>query len=216
MYHTRAFILKHTEKGEADLDVSLYTERFGITRAVAQGVRKIPAKLKGHLEVFSETEITLVEGRGGYRLIGASLINPHWGIVSSLEKQRLAASAVTILSTIAFEGEDRAIWDILFDFFKFLDAKSYIPNAECDGALLWFLVKLLSVLGYTLSRDADLVSGGNLERYIKRYEELPIKEAIEEPLSDEARKSILRIASQSFEKYLGFRFLFLNQTATVI
>ncbi len=216
MYRTRTFVLGHTEKGEADLSFSLYTERFGLIRAVAQGVRKISAKLKGHLEIFSETEITLVEGRGGYRLIGASLIDSHLGIVSSLEKQRLAASAATILSTIAFEGEDKAIWRVLSDFFKLLDTENYIPDAEHDRALIWFLLNLLSVLGYALSRDTDLVSDDNLREYVKRYEEFTIQKALGESLSSEDLKRILRLVSQSFERYLGFRFLFLNQTANAI
>ncbi|MBI2054763.1 MAG: recombination protein O N-terminal domain-containing protein [Candidatus Sungbacteria bacterium] len=183
MYRTRTFVLGHTEKGEADLSFSLYTERFGLIRAVAQGVR---------------------------------LIDSHLGIVSSLEKQRLAASAATILSTIAFEGEDKAIWRVLSDFFKLLDTENYIPDAEHDRALIWFLLNLLSVLGYALSRDTDLVSDDNLREYVKRYEEFTIQKALGESLSSEDLKRILRLVSQSFERYLGFRFLFLNQTANAI
>lgn len=216
MYNTQAFVLRHTEKGEADRDFFLYTERFGLIRAGAQGVRKISAKLKGHLELFSETEITLVEGRGGYRLIGALLIDPHRNIVSSLEKQRLAASAVTILSTIAFEGQDTAIWKLLSDFFKLLNTETYVPDLECDRVFIWFLVNLLSVLGYALSRDADLISDSDLQRYAKCQEGLPIQKALDEPLSDKVRKHLVRLISRSFEKYLGFRFLFLNQAANAI
>ena len=168
------------------------------------------------MELFNETEITLVQEKSGYRLIGASVVDPYWGIVSSLEKQRLAASAATVLSTIAFEGEDKAIWQVLSDFFKLLDTKTYISNAECDSTLLWFLVKLLSVLGYALSRDTDLAGNGNLQKSAKRYEESPIQKVLEEPLSDKDRVGLLRLASRSFERYLGFRFLFLNQTANAI
>src|SRR3989344_1805254 len=59
MHESRALVLKKESRGEADTLFTLYTERFGLIRAVAQGVRKMPAKLKGHLELFNENEITL-------------------------------------------------------------------------------------------------------------------------------------------------------------
>ena len=52
-YQTNAIILKREDIFEADRLYHLYTEEFGKVRAVAGSVRKINAKLTGHLEPFN-------------------------------------------------------------------------------------------------------------------------------------------------------------------
>ena len=57
-YQTNAIVLKREDIFEADRLYHLYTEDFGQVKAIAGSVRKINAKLSGHLEPFN---IVLVE-----------------------------------------------------------------------------------------------------------------------------------------------------------
>ena len=52
-YQTKAIVLKREDIFEADRVYNLYTEEFGKVRAIAGSVRKINAKLSGHLEPFN-------------------------------------------------------------------------------------------------------------------------------------------------------------------
>ena len=73
MYHTLAIILKKEEWNEADWLVTALTKDFGKIRLLAQGARKHGAKLQGHLEPGTISEISFVVGRNGYRLTTAWL-----------------------------------------------------------------------------------------------------------------------------------------------
>lgn len=75
---------------EADGLISLYTESFGLIRAVAPGVKKPGAKLAGHLEPLSISEVTFIQTEGGWRLIGAVLEEPFRRMNHALERKRLA------------------------------------------------------------------------------------------------------------------------------
>lgn len=73
MYHTRAVILRKDEWSEADWLISALSEDFGRIRLLAQGARKLGAKLKGHLEPLSVSGLTFVRGRTMLRLVAAEL-----------------------------------------------------------------------------------------------------------------------------------------------
>src|SRR3989344_6273773 len=93
MNGTRAFVLGRAERREADWLVILYTEEFGLVRAVAPGIRKSGAKLRGHLEPLTKTEVMIVQGRNGYRLAGAGLIDSYPKLRASLVRRRRREAA---------------------------------------------------------------------------------------------------------------------------
>ena len=80
MYTTDAIVLKKIDVGEHDALYMLYTEGYGKMRAVAAGIKKPEAKLRGHLEPLSLSRIRFVTGKNRERIIGASLLNFWDGI----------------------------------------------------------------------------------------------------------------------------------------
>ena len=73
MQVTDAIILKKEPVGEADLFVTALAPGFVRIRLVAQGARKVGAKLKGHLETLSLSRFFFSGGGKTIGLVGAEL-----------------------------------------------------------------------------------------------------------------------------------------------
>ena len=62
-YSTEALVLKHSNVGETDRLITLYTKNYGKVQAYAKGVRKINSRLAGYLEPLNRVSILLRQGR---------------------------------------------------------------------------------------------------------------------------------------------------------
>jgi len=62
-YTTEVVILKHTDLGEADRILTLFTPRKGKLRVVAKGVRRPVSKKSGHLELLCHSQVHVALGR---------------------------------------------------------------------------------------------------------------------------------------------------------
>jgi DNA repair protein RecO (recombination protein O) len=62
-FQVEAVVLRHTDYGEADRILSLYTRQFGKTRALVKGARKVTSRKAGHLEPFTHVKLQLAKGR---------------------------------------------------------------------------------------------------------------------------------------------------------
>ena len=57
-----AVILRHSDYGEADRLLTLFTREAGKLRAIAKGVRKMQSRKAGHLEPFTQVTLMLAQG----------------------------------------------------------------------------------------------------------------------------------------------------------
>ena len=62
-YRTEALVIRHTNFGEADRILTLYSREKGKIRVVAKGVRKLKSRKAGHLEPFTRVQLQLAKGR---------------------------------------------------------------------------------------------------------------------------------------------------------
>ncbi len=62
-YSTEAIILKHTDLGEADRVLALFTPHKGKMRVIAKGVRRPTSKKTGHLELLCHSQLQVAQGR---------------------------------------------------------------------------------------------------------------------------------------------------------
>lgn len=74
IYTTRALVLSYVPVGESDRIYSVFTKDLGLVRASARAVRKEESKLRGLLEPYSLLNISLVRGKGGWRLTSGELL----------------------------------------------------------------------------------------------------------------------------------------------
>ncbi|SRR5216110_240570 len=62
-YSTEAIILKHTDLGEADRILTLFTPYRGKFHAIAKGSRRPGSKKAGHLELLCHSQLHIAQGR---------------------------------------------------------------------------------------------------------------------------------------------------------
>lgn len=90
-YHDMAIILSRVDYSERDRILTLLTAGHGKIAVIAKGVRASKSKLAGGIELFSESEIGVVTGRGTMgTLVSSRLLRHHGNIVKDLEKTNQA------------------------------------------------------------------------------------------------------------------------------
>lgn len=148
MHTTEGIILSKTPSGEADELVTMYTRVYGKVRALAQGVKKEEAKLRGHLEVLSLCAIGLVAGKNGERLVYAELKNFLSRIRTHAGKHYAAHYIVRRIDMACFPGErDELMWALLTAALTILEEQDFTTR-ELRDFLLGFEKQLVAHLGY--------------------------------------------------------------------
>ena len=148
MYSTEGIVLKKLDVGEADALYAIYTRDYGKIRVLAQGIRKPEAKLRGHLEPLSLSAIRFVIGRGGEKLIAASMVS-FWERIRSQEATlRLAAAMAAAVDEHCLAGErDDVVWGLLSGSFSVLEGAG-VHASDAARFLAEFMASLNNALGY--------------------------------------------------------------------
>lgn len=145
-------MLKKNDIGEADVLFTLYTRDFGKMRALAKGIKKEGAKLRGHLEPLSYAAINFVLGKNGERLTHAELRNYWSGIRNDFGKVHAVQYMAELVDKHCFPGEkDDKLWGLLIDNFFYLEKISNFPK----DFLVSFETKFWGCLGYPSTQGAE-------------------------------------------------------------
>jgi DNA repair protein RecO (recombination protein O) len=151
-YSTRAIIIGRHNFGEADRVVVLLTPDRGVIRGVAKGVRKIKGRLAGHLELFSESDIMLAEGRNLDVVTSARLVR-HLAVGDDYDRMRLAYLVAEMVNRLSSEEEPHpGLYDLVRDVYEELAVGA--PDATLE---LWFKLRLLDRLGYRPGLDDCMI-----------------------------------------------------------
>lgn len=113
-YHTTAFVCKKTPFKEADMQVQLLTNDFGLVRVRVLNARGLASKHRMLLQLYSFCEVSLLKGKAGWRLVG---IRPSMRFVVSKSALPIFASMSDYVLRLT-HGEDDL--DMVFDWFKTL------------------------------------------------------------------------------------------------
>ncbi|MBI2640297.1 MAG: DNA repair protein RecO [Candidatus Sungbacteria bacterium] len=147
MYVTDAIILKKSDYGETGALFTLYTKEYGKIRALAQGVKKEDAKLKGHLEPLSLSSVSFVLGKNGERLTHASLINYWPALRSDWRKLKLTLEVAGAVDQNCFPGQkDETLWNVVLDSFHSLEDSD--NDFDAGNFLRSFQKRFSTSLGY--------------------------------------------------------------------
>ena len=149
MNTSEGIILKKVGVGEADALYTIYTEHFGKVRALAKGVKKEEAKLKGHLETLCLSRVSFIEGRNGTPRLTRALLLNFWPLLRVRETTlRLGAAVAGEVDAECLLGErDDALWELICNTFAGLDAVTFSDDTA-DHFLQNFRMRLREVLGY--------------------------------------------------------------------
>ncbi len=152
-YETRGIVLSRTPSGEANAFVTLLTPTLGLVRARAQSVRRSGAKLSAALVTFAESDLVLVRGREGWRVVGA-VLQENWFMKMEQSAPRPRAARVSGLLTRLVAGEvpEQALFPIIKGFF---DALVTLPEDAHEAAEMLAALRALAALGL----DAGKIHG---------------------------------------------------------
>lgn len=106
IYQTEGIVLGKRDFGEAERVIYIYTEKFGMVNAMAQGVRYAKSKLRYNLDLFSYSNFSLVVGKDFWRITDAEEIKSNRKIIDDEGKLNLFSRIANFLTRM-IRGEER-------------------------------------------------------------------------------------------------------------
>jgi recombinational DNA repair protein (RecF pathway) len=145
-YQTDALVLGSRESGESDRSFSLYTKEFGLVRARASAVRTEGSRMRYALQSCARANVSLVRGKRGWRLAGATAQKPAAGDTRGLS----AFARIAELALRLIHGEEKSE----YLFAALAQAHDALIQERCDAFAVIEIVcvaRLLYALGYISS-----------------------------------------------------------------
>lgn len=139
-----AVILRHSDLGEADRLLWLFTHQLGKVRAIAKGVRKPRSRKSGHLEPFTRAALLLARGRDLYIVTQAEAMDLHMNLREDLLRMSYASYTVELLDRFTYEeGENHSLYRLLTDTLSRLETE---PDPAFS--VRYYEVRLLDLVGF--------------------------------------------------------------------
>ena len=147
-YRTNGFIIKRTDRGEADRFLTIYTKDYGKLKILGKAIRKINSKLRSGAEIFYLSDIEFIQGKTHKTLTDAIIIDNFPGIRKDLGKLKIAYQISELLDDlIAGEEKDERIWQLFCETFEKFNTLE-IRNSNLEILYYYFFWNLVSFLGY--------------------------------------------------------------------
>lgn len=146
IYHTEGIILGSGDFGETGKYYSIFTRDLGIIYASAQGVRKMPSKLRFVLQDFSYLKIDLVKGKDFWKITSASKTNKLENLFKPEIFEIFANISKLLKRLLAGEDPNKKLFMDLLDGLFVLeksDTKEELRNIEAI-----IVLRILNNLGY--------------------------------------------------------------------
>ncbi|NJC95489.1 MAG: DNA repair protein RecO [Anaerolineales bacterium] len=151
-FRVDAVVLRHSEYGEADRLLTLYTRQLGKTRAIAKGARKIASRKAGHIEPFTHVKLQLSKGRDMFILTQADTVDAYLPLRDDLILTSHASYVVELLDRFSYEDETenpalfRLLTETLARLASITDASS--PLSATWLVIRYYEMRLLDHLGF--------------------------------------------------------------------
>ena len=150
-FRVDAVVLRHSDYGEADRLLTMYTRQLGKTRALAKGARKIASRKAGHIEPFTYVKLQLAKGRDMFIVTQADTVDAYLPLREDLILTSQAAYVMELLDRLTYENdtENTATFRLLTDTLSRLAS-----NAGASSPLsVWLVIRyyemrLLDYMGF--------------------------------------------------------------------
>lgn len=173
-YKIEGIVLKRTNFGEADRLVTVFTREKGKLRAIAKGIRRVPSRRAGHLEVFNRAILFLHKGK--QLDIITEVRSRERTIRMQMDVQRVSYCyylCELVDKLLPEHQEHRDVYVLLDRALETIDAAG--SEAEYEQCVTEFALELLWTLGF-LPRSQTL-NALRLNRYIEQLTERTMKTA---------------------------------------
>ncbi|HEY2979725.1 MAG TPA: DNA repair protein RecO [Anaerolineales bacterium] len=140
-----AVVLRHSDWGEADRLLTLYTRQTGKVRAIAKGARKVTSRKAGHIEPFTHVNLQLAKGRDLFIVTQAETIDSYQPLREDLGLTGYASYILELLDRFTYEDEmgNPALFRLLTESLARLAAK-----ADPWLVMRFYEMRLLDGLGF--------------------------------------------------------------------
>lgn len=143
-FRVEAIVMRHSDWGESDRLLTLFTRELGKLRVIAKGVRKPRSRKAGHLEPLTQVSLLLARGRDLPIVTQAETINPFTPLKDDLLLLGYASYLIELLDRFTIEEEEnQALYRILAD--------SLMRLSDGDDAfcvLRYYELRLLDLVGF--------------------------------------------------------------------
>ncbi len=137
-------VLRHSDWGEADRLLWLFTKEYGKMRVVAKGIRRARSRKAGHLEPFTRVNLLLAHGRDIPLITQVETLEAYLPIREDFLRVTCAIYLLELLDRFTYEeGENRNTYNLLVDSLERLN-QSY----DQDLVARYFEIRLLDYLGF--------------------------------------------------------------------
>lgn len=159
-FRVDAVVLRHSDYGEADRLLTLYTRQLGKARAIAKGARKIASRKAGHIEPFTHVRLQLAKGRDALIVTQADTVDAYLSLREDLVLTSQASYVMELLDRFTYEDEieNSSIFRLLTETLSRLASKS-----DPWLVIRYYEIRLLDHLGFR----PQLFHCANCEREIK-------------------------------------------------
>jgi DNA repair protein RecO (recombination protein O) len=162
-YSAEAIVLKHSDLGEADRIVTLFTPYKGKVRAVAKGTRRPISKKAGHLELLCYSRLHLAQGRNLDIITQAQSIENFVHLRNQLWHMTCGFYLAELVERfIEDDAPHLDVYNLLLETLRTLDSHAQeaqhsktqemgdraISNDRMQLLLHYFEIYLLSFIGY--------------------------------------------------------------------
>ncbi len=139
-----AVVLRHSDWGEADRLLGLFSREHGKLKAVAKGARKVRSRKAGHLEPFTRVALVLARGRDFWIVTQADTVDAYLPLREDLVCTSYAGYVMELLDRFTYEeGENRSLYNLLVDtLHRLSDGDDPFIN------LRYYEIRLLDHLGF--------------------------------------------------------------------
>lgn len=139
-----ALVLRHSDWGEADRILSLFTREQGKIRAVAKGVRKLHSRKAGHVEPFTRVTLQLARGRDLWILTQAETVDAYLLIRDDLVRMSYASFVLELLDRFTYdEGANLPLYTLITDTLQRI-----AEPGDPFVAVCYYQVRLLDLVGF--------------------------------------------------------------------
>jgi DNA repair protein RecO (recombination protein O) len=139
-----AVVLRHSDYGEADRLLTLFSREQGKLRAIAKGVRKVQSRKAGHLEPFTQVSLMLAQGHDLWIVTQAEAIETMLPLRDDLTRLSYAAYTVELLDRFTYEeGQNWQLYQLLLETLKRIgrEENAFVP-------IHYYEMRLLDLMGF--------------------------------------------------------------------
>jgi len=144
-FRASTVVMRHSDWGEADRLLTLYTREQGKVRALAKGVRKMTSRKGGHLEPFTYVTLQLAKGRDLLIVTQAETVNAFLPLHEDLVKTGYAAYVVELLDRLTYEddGGNPTLFKLLVETLDRIE-----KDSDAWLSVRYYEMRLLDFMGF--------------------------------------------------------------------